>query len=371
MDILTHTPVAVLSAQADCHPVAVLALDLSADSDGWQQLLPAGRFKAIDGRPFDVPGGHWFLDEAIARRLIDRARSSTNDLVIDYEHQTLNSEKNGQPAPAAGWFKGEMEWRESGLWIRPTWTARAREHIQNDEYRFLSAVFPYDKTTGEPLALHSAALVNRPGIDGLQAVAALNASFPTQQEPPMNEHLRKLLAQLGIELAEDAEISDEQAVAALSALDALQCQSSRAAELETEVAALKAAEPGTGVDLSRYVPVETYNALVSNWTALKAGSEKDSVDRLITDAFKEGRIFESEKDYLKGFAKQQGVAALKALIAGRPAVAALSGQQTDVDSPSKPEGRNRDSDLNDEDMAVLKATGLDRDAYLKSKQELN
>lgn len=371
MDTLHHPTFAVLSGLTGNHPVAVLSLDLSADSDGWQHLLPAGRFKAIDGRPFDVPGGHWYLDEAIARRLIERAQSAVNDLVIDYEHQTLNSEKNGQPAPAAGWFKSEMEWRDSGLWIRPTWTSRAREHIKNDEYRFLSAVFPYDPKTGEPLYLHSAALVNRAGLDGLETVAALNARTQNRQETVMNEHLRKLLAQLGIEVAEGAEITDEQSTAALSALKGLQSKSTRTSELEAEVASLKAKAPADGVDLSKYVPVETYNALVTNWTALKAGSDKDSVERLIGDARKEGRVLAAEEDYLKDFAEQQGVAALKSLIAGRPAVAALKGLQTNEDEHDEVRGKGQDADLTAEDMAVLKATGLDRETYLKSKGELN
>ncbi|WP_027853384.1 phage protease [Marinobacterium litorale] len=371
MSISNHTALAVLASRIGNHPVAILALDLSADSDGWQQLLPAGHFKAIDGRPSDVPGGHWFLDEGIARRLIERAQAAANDLVIDYEHQTLYSEQNGQPAPAAGWFK-DAEWRESGLWIRPSWTDRARDFIQSGEYRYLSAVFPYDKRTGEPLSLHSAALVNRPGIDGMQAVAALNAQLPiTEQETVMNEHMRKLLAKLGIKIAEGAELTEEQATAALSALDGLTSKSERAGELETELATLKAKQPAQGVDLSKYVPVDTYNALVTAHAALKAGAETESAERLIADARKDGKVLAAEEDYLNQFAEQQGVAALKALIDARPAVAALKGKQTDEQDTQKDQGKGKDADLTSEDLAVLKATGQSREEFIKSKQELN
>jgi phage I-like protein len=148
----------------------------SMEGNGWQQLLPAGYFSAVDGRPEDVPSGKWFLDAYHANQLILKVRSAINDLVIDYEHQTLNTGTNGQPAPAAGWFKSDIEWREgSGLWIRPHWTKRALNHIRQGEYRFLSAVFNYDSATGIPLTLHSAALVNKPGIDGMQSVDALSA----------------------------------------------------------------------------------------------------------------------------------------------------------------------------------------------------
>lgn len=372
MSISNHTAIAVLASQTGTHPVAILALDLSADSNGWQQLLPAGHFKAIDGRPTEVPGGHWFIDAAIAQRVIARVQSYVNDLVIDYEHQTLNAEENGQPAPAAGWFRSDIEWRDSGLWIRPRWTDRAKQYIQNGEYRYLSAVFPYDKQTGEVLGLHSAALVNRPGIDGMKALAALNAQLPTnQQETVMNEHMRKLLAKLGIEIPEGGELTEAQATAALGALDAMESLAGRTETVEAELATLKAQKPGDEIDFTKAVPIATYNALVTEMAALKAGSDKDTAERLITDARKDGKVLAAEEEYLTDFAKQQGVAALKALIDARPAVAALKGQQTDEEDTQKDKGDGKDADLTAEDLAVLKATGLSKDEFIKSKQELN
>nr|WP_067295443.1 hypothetical protein [Marinobacterium profundum] len=50
------TGLAALSGRAPSS-VAALALDLAADANGGQQLLPAGRFSAIDGRPFDCSAG--------------------------------------------------------------------------------------------------------------------------------------------------------------------------------------------------------------------------------------------------------------------------------------------------------------------------
>ncbi|MBS7690115.1 hypothetical protein I0E98_04965 [Pseudomonas lalucatii] len=75
-------------------------------NDSAIQLFPAGAFKARDGRPKDVQAGHWYIDGQVAARLIAKAVARATDLVIDYEHQTLNSAENGQPAPAAAWFKG-------------------------------------------------------------------------------------------------------------------------------------------------------------------------------------------------------------------------------------------------------------------------
>ena len=138
----TQTNLAILTANAESNIGTVaLSLELTDQADGWCQLLPTGYFQAVDGRPQDVPGGRWFIDGEIAARVISLANAAANDLVIDYEHQTLNADQNGHPAPAAGWFK-EMEWREgSGLWIKPKWTPRASEYIQGEEYRFLLRCF--------------------------------------------------------------------------------------------------------------------------------------------------------------------------------------------------------------------------------------
>lgn len=163
----------------------ITAINMQGGSlqNSWQRLLPKGLFKAVDGRPFDTLSGHWYLDESSAQKIIDKVRSTDTDILVDYEHQTLMMEENGQPAPAAGWIKG-IEWRDDGLWIQVNWTKRALEFLNAGEYRYLSAVFPYDKTTGVPTALHSAALVNRPGLDGVTEITALSAKLPPQLSQP-------------------------------------------------------------------------------------------------------------------------------------------------------------------------------------------
>ncbi|MGL6518732.1 phage protease, partial [Aeromonas caviae] len=203
--------VAILNARPTTLGLAVLDAVLGPSDDGWHQLLPVGPFKARDGRPFDVPGGHWQLDKSIATTLINRAKTLGQDILIDYDHQTLKVDQNGQPAPAAGWYNGdEIEWREGlGLFIKPRWTDRAAAMVDAKEYRFLSAVFPYD-AQGRPLELRMTAITNDPGVVGMQALAALSAQLiqPGQpatltKENSMNELLKKLLAKLGIELTGD------------------------------------------------------------------------------------------------------------------------------------------------------------------------
>ena len=315
--------------------VAVLEAALTSADDGWHQLLPSGAFAARDGRPFDVEGGQWHLDEQTAGVLIAKARKLGQDILIDYDHQTLKTDQNGQPAPAAGWFNAdEILWREGeGLFIKPRWTEKAAAHLAAGEYRFLSAVFSYD-ANGRPLELRMAALVNDPGVVGMQALAALAAQFnstthSSKEEPQMNELLKKLLAKLGTEVPADGQLTGEQETAALSALDAALDKSKKVPELEQSVAALKAAPPAQGqVDLDKYVPKETYNALVQQVAVLSAKVDTTDAESVLKEAREQGKVVAAEEGYLREYAAQKGVAALKAMLAPRPALAALSAQQT-------------------------------------------
>jgi len=145
------------------------------------RILPAGVFRAKDGRPQHLPG--WKIDAEIAQRVI-AASATTDELVIDYEHQTINAEKNGQPAPAAGWFK-RMVWREgAGLFaVDVQWTDKARAMIAAGEYRHISPVFPYNAVSGEVLKIVGLGLTNNPALPGLTNLAALRARGATIARP--------------------------------------------------------------------------------------------------------------------------------------------------------------------------------------------
>lgn len=370
--------VAILNARPTALGLAVLDAALGQSEDGWYQLLPVGPFKARDGRPFDVPGGHWQLDKSIATTLINRAKALGQDILIDYDHQTLHIEKTGKEAPAAGWFNGdEIEWREGlGLFIKPRWTDRAAAMVAAKEYRFLSAVFPYD-AQGRPLELRMAAITNDPGVVGMQALAALSAlpaSQPGQlanpsKETSMNELLKKLLAKLGIELTGDP--TDEQLQKALTELDSLQASAKKAPELEAALTAEKAslaalkAQPGGQVDLAQFVPVATYNALVAQVASLSAKVETTDAATLIKEARTQGKVVAAEEEYLTAYASQKGVAALKALLDPRPAIAALSASQTtQVTLPEK----KGDAVLSADDKYAADQLGISYEEFAKAKQ---
>ncbi|PTR02194.1 Mu-like prophage I protein [Nitrosomonas nitrosa] len=170
------------------HGIAACAISVTAANE--IQLFPAGKFRALDGRPHDVP--HWFIDAALAAQIIAEFEARANRTVVDYEHQTLLTAQNGQPAPAAGWF-GKLEWRESGLYaIDVEWTERATQMIEGGEYRYISPVFAYDKKTGKVKRLLHAALTNNPVLDGMDAVAASQYQLLNTEKLSMNELLEQL-----------------------------------------------------------------------------------------------------------------------------------------------------------------------------------
>lgn len=116
--------------------------------------------------------GSFVMDAAAARDLIADLSATSVDLPIDYEHQTMGGEyasPTGQ-APASGWMKS-FRWVEGeGLYAEVEWTEAGRERLAAKEYRYLSPVVIIRKTDRRVMALHSAALTNKPAIVGMPAL---------------------------------------------------------------------------------------------------------------------------------------------------------------------------------------------------------
>lgn len=135
-----------------------------AEPPEWVHLLPVGVYKGHTSGEFE-------LGPAEFAAVLRNFTNGGIDLVIDFEHQTLNTEWNGQPAPAMGWAD-QLEVREDGVWghVR-AWTDRGAAMLRSREYRYLSPVIVWwheDRHTGQPLGawLHSAALTNIPFFAG-------------------------------------------------------------------------------------------------------------------------------------------------------------------------------------------------------------
>lgn len=154
-------------------PLAALAQNLTSASREIR-ILPPGLFRASDGRPVGLAG--WKIDAASAARIVADL-ASRDDLVVDYEHQTLLAKENGQPAPAAGWFS-RVVWREGeGLFaVDVKWTDKAKQMIAAREYRYISPVFSYNAVSGQVERLLALGLTNNPALSGLTDLAKIAAN---------------------------------------------------------------------------------------------------------------------------------------------------------------------------------------------------
>lgn len=180
----------------------------------------------------------------------------------------------------------------------------------------------------------------------------------------MNEMLRQLLARLDITVAENADVTDEQATAALSALDAIQTDAGRVAALSAE---LEQAKTGS-TDLTKFVPVEHYQAVCLELAEAKAQGATASLSAVLDSAEQEGRIFKSERGYLESLGAQIGVAALSAQLAQKQPIAALTAMQTStvhVPGVRKP-GM---AALSADEKAAAKALGITEEEYQSLKKD--
>ena len=203
------------------------------------QLIPAGEFRANDGRPVDAP--FWRLSPQRAAALVAELNARPVRLMVDYEHQTLFTAQNGQPNPASGWLSG-FEWVDGkGLYAEVQWTAAAKQRIAGGEYRYISPVFQYTPA-GDILSLLPPALTNTPALDQLDPVALaaasrlLNPLQPMQKENAMNEAQKLMLSLLGLpETASEAE--------QLAAMQQIQSSTDGKKLAEALAAAKEAAKP--------------------------------------------------------------------------------------------------------------------------------
>ncbi|MCF8719219.1 phage protease [Nitrospina gracilis] len=290
------------------------------------QIVPIGEFVDGNGKRFSITA------ESV-QRIIEKFNRRTNDLVVDYEHQTLD----GVQAPAAGWIKSLINEGERGLWAEVEWTERGRKYIEGREYRYLSPVLlsrkKDERGVFQPEELHSAALTNDPAIDGMVPVAAKTKHL--FQKETIMELKAKILELLGLKKdAPDSEI--------VTTLETLQAKAkgseflkllglkddAREPEIKQEIETLqaKAKNPGeqesvpkvlvTALGLKDDASVSEAEATI---LAMKHGADGESAKKiatlegklagmeaetLVSGAMKEGKITADQKDWALDYAKR-------------------------------------------------------------------
>lgn len=357
------------------HIAALSALEFEPDARELK-LLPAGEFRARDGRPTECAA--WHMDAAIANVLVAAAAARAVPYCIDYEHQSLNAAKNGQPAPAAGWFR-TLEWRDGeGLYATDVeWTERASAWIAAKEYRFLSPVFGYDDQGNVTFVLN-VALTNNPALDCLDEVqlaaasvllASLSATAgasPAETNPEdiiMEELLEQLRWLLNMPVGATVDEVQAQLQKLIDTLSEGKGVAATSVNLPTlletqrkNIATLSANQ----LDLSTHTPIGVVTELrqqLAVATSKLAGAE---VNDLVTAALSDGRLLPSQEAWARDLGASS-VDKLKGYLDTAQPIAALTTTQTGGKAPN--ETASHASGLDDSQLAICSAMGLDPAKY--------
>jgi phage I-like protein len=349
------------------------------------QLFPDGSFAARDGRPATTTDGAltaWRMDEGIAAALTAKVAARETPLPVDYEHQLILAKQNGKPAPASGWIASVSYVPGRGLFAAVSWTAKAREHISADEYRYISPVFRFDKDTGAVLEILSVALTNNPALDGMDAVAlaALSASAAAtpMKEDSMDELLERLRWLLNLPITADK----DEIIAQLDKLKAQLASGDAAAASVDLLALLKAKDESIAAltaqvekpDPAKFAPVDALAALQQANAELKAqvaqlssGAQASKVDALVQAALADGRLTPG----LEPWARELGAkdeAALTAFLTAAAPVAALTTMQSAGLPGGQPPAGSGTAALSTEEAYAADQLGMTADEYKKAKE---
>lgn len=320
--------------------VASCSFDLNATSTRLV-LVPEGTFSGVDGRPFDAP--HWILTPERGEQIVAALNQRAVDMVIDYEHATLKAQETGEPAPASGWLKAASFSYIKGVGICSTnfkWLDKAKDHIEKEEYKYLSPVLFYTKNTGEVIGLHSVALTNTPNLDNLPEaqLAALAQDYFTQNSPQDSE-MEELLDQLRWMLNLPLSATAEEILAELNKLSAqikekigvaVAANGQNLFDALNAIDQLKvAANSQATVDPTQFVPMSVYQEAVNQAGAAEAAQKSKEIDDLIVAACSDGRLTgQVTIAWMKDQAKTNPDF-VKAHLESLPKIAALTQRQTE------------------------------------------
>lgn len=220
----------------------------------WIQLLPKGSVTANEEE--------LLVDDQALKEILENFSKRKNDLVLDYEHQTLT----GEEAPAAGWIV-DLEIRADGLWAKVNWTARGKQYVESREYRYISPVVFYRDSDKRGYELQNAALTNNPAIDGMQSIVAKQNKGGTTK---MNL-LEQLIGMLGLA----PEATEEEAADAVAKL----LESGGGDEINTEEITAAVEEAVAEVEASIDSTLESVEEAVAEVESAAVEGDKVAVAR--------------------------------------------------------------------------------------------
>jgi phage I-like protein len=222
--------------------------------------------------------GSFIVDDEGARLTVEAFGQHGTDLPIDYEHQTLGgsyASPNGQ-APAAGWIKSITAAPGVGLLAEIEWTEQGEKMLMAKEFRYLSPVAIIRKNDRRLVAIHSAALTNKPAIRGMEAI--VNRSQSTHETAALDH---------GAAPAEAARVDDltwDDAVDPLTALrETLQLDENAGADEVLIAAGRRLAE-------------------------MRETAKQEYVEQRIAEAIRAGKLVEAQRAWAEALvAKEEGL----------------------------------------------------------------
>ena len=169
--------------------VALAIAEGDTGSFEWVELIPGGKFSAVDGRgPFTNEDPNKIIRASVARM-------PQVGLVVDYDHSTDLSAPEGRPSPAGGWIKGFRVGDRGAIFARIEWTPRAADLLKNKEYRYISPVFEHSKDN-EVECILRAALTNNPALIELPALASARTNSMDKAHEEVEEMTTEKLAKV-------------------------------------------------------------------------------------------------------------------------------------------------------------------------------
>jgi phage I-like protein len=273
------------------------------------------------------------------------------DCMVDYEHASLNASSAIDPAKAgeaAGFFR--VEPREDGLYAsNVTWVDDAAARLTARKFRYFSPVVYFDPKTKEITGIFNAALTNNPATrDQTPLVASLNVD--PVPEPKTMKTLLAALA-LAVDATEAEALSSVEKIKTERTLLLAATGKDTVAEASGAIAAWKAGS-------------EKAAELSAKLEALEGVSKKFEVDTIVKKAVEEKRAAPAQVEVLTKMGMRD-IAELKSFLEASPKLLGEPAKQAGKDA-----GGTDLATLSAEEKAVLKQTGTDPVAYLKTKARI-
>lgn len=294
---------------------------IKADDTQWVHVLASGTVLGKDGR-----GPYTLIDPD---DVINKTRQYHGKchMLVDYEHQSIDAQHTGKPAPAAGWITG-LQTRADGIWAFIRWTAPAAQMIRQRAYRYVSPVFQHDQN-GKINRLINVALTNSPNLD-LTAMARSELKMDQAQL----EELRNLLG-----LPDEADFT----------------------AIKDAITGLLQSANHTRPDLTKFVPIGDFERVVAEGNKLRMGISQQAAETHVNALITSGSLAPFLKDWAINLCSVNKPQLDSFMERTGPFFTQITAPQRAGSYQPKPPSK-----LNDDQLAVCRTMGLTEAEFINA-----